>query len=857
MKNIVKVFFAAAVLFAAAVTASAIPARPGTFKYTQPDGTVIELRRHGDEFFHWNTRSADGQVMKLGDDGFWRPGTLDYASMEAARNIRRRVNELRAARRSGAGPRTHNQDPMTHGQRHIPVLLVQFSDLSFRISDPKGSFEKLLCQQGYSANGATGSVRDYYYENSGGAFEPIFDVYGPVTLSKTMSYYGKNDSAGNDLGNAAYAVAEAAKLLDNEIDFSNYDADNDGVVDMILMYYAGYNEAEYGPEESIWPHQWNVEAKTKVTLDGKRLSPYFCTSELRGNSGTKMCGIGTTCHEFGHSLGLPDFYDTDYEENGECGAVYGFSTMCSGSYNNNGCTPPYFNSEERIFLGWLLDSDVPQLPDGKVSLISVKNDVAYRSYTETEGEYFLYECRDGSGWDAPLPTGMVVYHVDKSKIRRVGYSTPYTLWYDWEDSNSINAYGDHPCYYVVPAANQSSLYYTKGEEYMVFPGYSKIKNYNPVDWENTPTGTSLSGIAYNNGEVSFTVTTDITRRLSGFVTDKNGKAIADAAITVSKPQQSSIGLRIRAIPQAPESLNATTDKDGYFSIDLSEYEGESAHISVYKTGYAMMSQDVNLSARGARVSIVLYEENDGSDVWISYYDEETDNVYGYGGTDVNSAICITAAELSPYAGRKIIAVNTALGCTSVTAAYVYAEAGGVCILKHKIEKPAFGQYFDIDLSEYGLTVPSGKDLYIGLAITGSDTKTPVLVTPGNGNCYYSDFGVQGGKTWSCLNGYDMIFSVHIGESEPVVEDKYQKIADAGFNVIYPGESFTHSAGENFELRLYEASGNNKPTSVEWLYDGNAVTGTSVRLTKGTHKVTAKLVLADGRKEVLELELSVK
>ena len=857
MKNFVKVFFAAAVLFAAAVTASAVPARPGTFKYTQPDGTVIELRRHGDEFFHWTTRSADGQVMKLGADGFWRPGTLDVAARQAARMKRRQVNEFRAAtRRSNGGLRTHNQDPMTHGTRHIPVLLVQFSDLSFKISDPAGSFDKLLNQQGYSANGATGSVRDFYYDNSVGEFEPVFDVFGPVTLSKTMSYYGKNDDSGEDLGNAAYAVAEAAKLLDNEIDFSNYDTDGDGVVDMILMYYAGYNEAEYGPEESIWPHQWNVDAKTVATLDGKRLSAYFCTSELRGKSGTNMCGIGTTCHEFGHSLGLPDFYDTDYEDNGECGAVYNFSTMCSGSYNNNGCTPPYFNSEERIFLGWLLDSDVQELPDGNVSLSSVKNADAYRSYTDTEGEYFLYECRDGSGWDAPLPKGLVVFHVDKSKSRNVGFSTPYSLWYNWEESNSINAYGDHPCYYVVPAADQTSLYYTKGSKYIVFPGASSIKSYSPVDWDNLPTGTNLSGIAFNSGKVSFTVTTDVSRSLSGFVKDKNGTAIAGASITVSKPQQSSMGLRVRAIPKAPESLNTTTDKDGYFSIDLSAFEGETAHISVSMLGYAAASQDVTLTSRGARVNIVLYEEADGSDTWITY--NSGDDYYGFGGSAVKAAICIPAAELARYAGRQIIEVNTALGCSSVTAAYVYAEVGGVCVLKHKIANPDFQQFFTIDISQYGLTVPSGKDLYIGLALTGSNSDTPVLVTPGSGNCYYGDYGLTGGTSWTRISGYDMVFSVHIGadESSPE-EDQYQKLADAGYNVIYPGESFTHTAGESFELRLYEASGNNKPSSVEWLYDGNAVSGTSVNLTKGSHKVTAKLVLADGRKEVLELDLSVQ
>ena len=226
MKSFVKVFFAAAVLFAAAATASAVPAHPGTFKYKQPDGTVIELRRHGDEFFNWTTRVSDGAVVELGADGFYRPGTLDPARREAGREMRKKMNELRA--NDSKGLRTHNNNPMTHGQHHVPVILVEYADLGFVIDNPAESFSNMLNQQGYSVNGGTGSVRDYYYENSHGAYEPVFDVFGPVTLTGKMADYGTD--------RAAYALVEAAKSLNSQIDFSQYDSDNDGKVDMILMY---------------------------------------------------------------------------------------------------------------------------------------------------------------------------------------------------------------------------------------------------------------------------------------------------------------------------------------------------------------------------------------------------------------------------------------------------------------------------------------------------------------------------------------------------------------------------------------------------------------------------------------------
>ena len=429
-----------------ATVAQAVPAMPGLFKYVQPDGSVVMLRHHGDEFFHWTT-DASGQCMVLGLDGYYRPGSVNPVLREAGRQRRAQANQLRFK-----AARTHADNIMTHGERHIPVFLVQFPDQPFRISDPVAQFTALLNQEGYAENGGTGSVTDYFQANSHGAFRPVFDVYPIVTLAHEMAYYG--DSHDN---RAPEAVIEAAKALDAQVDFSQYDVDNDGYVDMCLMYYAGYNEAEGGPEETIWPHQWSVPSSPR--FDGKYLGAYFCTSELKWNSGVWMCGIGTTCHEFGHSLGLPDFYDTDYEENGYCGGLYDFSIMCSGSYLNDSHTPPYYNAVERLYLGWMISEDIPELPMGECLIKAIQNDIAYRTPTETEGEFFLYEYRDATGWDAYLPKGMVVYHADQSTVRMVGGITPHDHWATWYYYNMINAYGNHPCFYVVPAADQTSLDY--------------------------------------------------------------------------------------------------------------------------------------------------------------------------------------------------------------------------------------------------------------------------------------------------------------------------------------------------------------------------------------------------------------
>ena len=556
-----------------AVTALAIPAKPGKFTYTQPDGTTLVLERHGDEFFHWTTDEA-GRFVQQRADGFYE--VVEAATLEAAREQGIRRRQMADAERGIYRSPGINRNAMTEGTRRIPVLLVQFPDRSFVINDPKSSFDNLLNQEGYSANGATGSVNDFYQANSHGRFDPVFDVYGPVTLPNNMAYYGDPDE------NAAYAVRDAAQMLDSEIDFSQYDYDQDGTVDMVLLYYAGYNEAEGGPEESIWPHQWNVRyAGVNSSFDGKRLGRYFCTSELKGKTGSNMCGIGTTCHEFGHSLGLPDFYDTNYSENGSAGALYSFSTMCSGSYNNNGRTPPFFNAEERIILDWMSDDDIKVLLSGRVSLPPVDEDAAYKTPTTTDGEYFVYEFRSGKSWDAPLPTGMVVYHVDKSRTRTVNGYTPYNLWYNWESTNAINAYGSHPCFYIVPAASQTSLNYNGSLSTMVFPGTQKVTTYNPVDWAGQKSDYVLSEIQVSGDKVLLHVSDGSESGVRGTVKNLEGKVIPEASV---------------ALTLDGATYETATASDGTYEIGLDIDAGSSpATLTVSCLGYTTATVQIALS----------------------------------------------------------------------------------------------------------------------------------------------------------------------------------------------------------------------------------------------------------------------
>ena len=354
-------------------------------------------------------------------------------------------------------------------------------------------------------------------------------MYGPVKLDNPMSYYGGNTSSGDDKA-PELAVKQTCQKLDSQVDFSKYDNDGDGSVDLVFMYYAGYGEADSDEENSIWPHQWSLsEAGTSLSLDNTSVDKYACTNELVGYGGYagKMCGIGTACHEFGHAMGLPDFYDTDYDTNGQAAAMFGFSLMDSGSYNDDGHTPPYFTTEERILLGWITDDVFLDFTkSGMITLPSVNEHVAYRSPTDTEGEYFVYECRGNNGWDAGLPAhGLIVTHVDKSS-RKISISngeswknvSAKTLWEEWETDNAINENGKHPCCYVVPAADQSNLmfgykyysgygyyYESVNDPKIPFPGSTNTTTYIARSWNEVDSEISLSDIQYSNDQVRFMV----------------------------------------------------------------------------------------------------------------------------------------------------------------------------------------------------------------------------------------------------------------------------------------------------------------------------------------------------------------
>ena len=351
MKNNLKLFFVC-ILSAMSLTMSAAPALRRAVSVTDADGITRVLYTHGDEACHYLTDDSGVRYQLVADAHGQR--VVPFVESENSRrrafarsfhaaNARRRVN---ATAEVAQGKSAYRVTPA-----NILVVLAEFKDVQFQAENTRSVYTDYFNASDYTGNGATGSVRRYFSDQSYGQYAPEFDVVGPVALPGGYSYYGDNDEYGDDLRAElmVYQVCKAA-AEQNTIDFSRYDADGDGYVDAVIVVYAGKGEADSQIANAVWPHTGSLEMADvdELVLGGKTLDTYICVPELSYKKA--LAGIGTVCHEFAHVLGLPNVCTT----NGDDFKTWGdWDVMDHGSYNNEGRTPPAFSAYERFFMGWI------------------------------------------------------------------------------------------------------------------------------------------------------------------------------------------------------------------------------------------------------------------------------------------------------------------------------------------------------------------------------------------------------------------------------------------------------------------------------------------------------------------------
>ena len=492
----------------------AVPAKRITMEVKQPDGSVLTLTQGGDEYFSY-LMTEDGVMVKRINDAYYYlsvvNGEVQPLSYLAHEKSMRSVEEERIvemlpssaeifevalregarARRQRAAKAQKTAEVPSVGEVSVPVLLVQYTDVKFSSSDPKTTFEGHINGDDYKDEGGYGSVKEYFEDQSEGKFVPKFDVFGPITLGNKMEHYGGNDVNGEDK-NARAMISEACKIANSQenIDFSRYDNDGDGYVDIVYVIYAGYGEASNINvlENTIWPHQWNLE--TGLDLDGVKVSKYACNNELNGYQGSTIDGIGTFCHEFSHCLGLPDFYPTN---NTNAFGMESWSLMHYGNYSNNGRTPCGYTGYEKEFLGWkelvVLDAptDVTLLPTNE-------GGVSYKIVNDANpDEYYVVENRKRTKWDQFLPAeGMLVIHVDYKAS-------------EWQN-NFVNNYPEHQRMTIIPADNKLTKESQSGDTYPGTTGNTELTSTSKpaaTVYMGDYMGKDITDISMNDGVVTF------------------------------------------------------------------------------------------------------------------------------------------------------------------------------------------------------------------------------------------------------------------------------------------------------------------------------------------------------------------
>ena len=449
------------------ISAYSVPAKLGVKRtVTLADGSMVELTLRGDEHFSYYTADdgtpyqlkADGQLLKMTPEEVSKRWT-ELRAKHLASDPRRANARMRSPKEVGI-------PGQTTGKHRGLVLLVEFKDVKFASQDPNATFKRFFNEEGYNDYGNTGSVRDYFLKQSYGKLEIDFDVYGPYTTGGLMASYGADDGDDVDV-NARAMVLEAIDQASKDVDFSNYDWNNDGEVDQVFIICAGFSEAEGADPEYIWPHESRLTVERNY--NGKKLNIYGVATELwgdgkRSNLDKEICGIGAACHEFSHCLGLPDFYDTTYS--GGFG-LHTWSVMDYGGNLNNGHTPAGYTSYERMFAGWLEPTELTEKTSVKDMKPLATTPEAYILYNEgNKNEFYLLENRQPVDFDAKLQGhGMLVLHVDYEEMSWV--------------TNSVNDDVNHQRITIIPADGQlsSSSKSMGGDPFPGTSGNTALTNY--------------------------------------------------------------------------------------------------------------------------------------------------------------------------------------------------------------------------------------------------------------------------------------------------------------------------------------------------------------------------------------------
>jgi len=380
-----KIVVLSAIFLFSAVCGLSMPANPAGFTESQPDGDVVDLHIHGDEHYNWIAdedgftvlkdrgwfvyaeRGPKGKLVPTGHRvGKISPAHLGLTPRALPDQAFRRSNLIdhpeSPLQTGGSASASGSSASQWQGTLNNLVILLRFADHSSRSLPTVSDIDILMNEPGgHPTLAPTGSVWDIFQENSYGLLSLESTVYYWVDLPQTEAYYAGGNSGLTSTVHGAIRSALDTLDADPNINFSNFDRDNDGNIDAITFLHSGY-AAEWGGTSSdgasytdrIWSHKWSIGSW--YSSEGVRVGNYHISPAIWGTSGNAIGRVGVICHETGHFLGLPDLYDgNDSDGDGKSGNGIGSWGLMANSwgFDNSQRHPPHLCAWSKTQLGWM------------------------------------------------------------------------------------------------------------------------------------------------------------------------------------------------------------------------------------------------------------------------------------------------------------------------------------------------------------------------------------------------------------------------------------------------------------------------------------------------------------------------
>ncbi len=462
------------------------------------------------------------------------------------------------------------------------------------------------------------TFKQYYEEQSGGSYTVDGTVSDWLTVPGNAAEYGSDNPAGGhdnapgtkgprglvkDALNAA--VASGINLADYD-KFDLYDLDGDGnqnepdgLVDHLMVLHAGVGQEAAGGalgDNAIWSHRWVLNgvypvANTTAAVPywGGKMAAYDYTIEPEDGA------VGVFAHEFGHDLGAPDEYDTQYTGNGD--TVAQWSIMSGGSWSGHiaGTQPPSFSPQVKEFyqktiggnwanisevnyedidkngLATVIDQSVTKSKNPGIVKVNLPNKKVPGIQPEF-GEKYYYSTK-GDDLDTVLETP--VFDLTNATSANFDYKQWYQVEFDYDYLN-VDA---------VTEDGKSVTLDTIGDENTAGSGYETSQG----KWEDKTL--DLSQFAGKKVKLVFNYVTDGGLAPDGFAMD-NLQLTVDGNVVFSDDAEGTAKVTLKGFEVSDGWIN----KPHYYYLEWRNYAGSDVALkysrnAAYNTGLVVWYAD--------------------------------------------------------------------------------------------------------------------------------------------------------------------------------------------------------------------------------------------------------------------------